>query len=190
MGERWACGLWKDKSCRPISLNIFFSLFQPSSLDPKSFVPSLFCSSTQLSFVSFSIYLPFPSLPLSFSTVTSSGQLPSVALWRTKPGFVYMVTEWRDGWGWRSREGWARENDRQTRNQAHTHTHPVRLSWIPGHVTRIRKRKTDCSLPAVCLCAYVQVSQCLCVGRWLQTWIIFSLFKRLLICAHTCKHLL
>ncbi len=62
---------------------------------------------------------PFLSLPLSFSAVTSSVQLPSIALWRTKPGFVYMATERRDRWGWS--EGWGRENDRYTRNQAHTH---------------------------------------------------------------------
>lgn len=162
MGERWACGLWKDKSCRPISLNIFFSLFQPSSLDPKSFSPPLFGSSAQLSFISFSIYLPCLSLPLSFSTVTSSGQLPSVALWRTKPGFVYMATERRNRWGWRRREGWARENDRRTRNQACTYT-SHRLSWIPGHVTRIGKREnwlliTRCV--SVCLCACESVSAC------------------------------
>lgn len=35
MGKKWACGLWKDKSCRPISLNIFLSLFKPSSLTGK-----------------------------------------------------------------------------------------------------------------------------------------------------------
>lgn len=43
-----------------------------------------------------SIYLPCLSLS-SFSAVTSSGQLPRVALSRTKPGFVYMATERRDG---------------------------------------------------------------------------------------------
>lgn len=43
-----------------------------------------------------SIYLPRLSLS-SFSAVTSSGQLPRVALSRTKPGFVYMATERRDG---------------------------------------------------------------------------------------------
>ncbi len=46
-------------------------------------------------------------------------------------------------------------------------------------------------LPCVCVCvsACVWVSRRLCVGRWIQTCIIFCLCKPLLICAHTCKHL-
>lgn len=121
MGERWACGLWKDKSWRPISFNIFFSLFQPSSLDPKIIRPSLvLLLHATLHYLFFYLSPCFLPLPPSFSTVTSSRQLPSVALWRTKPGFVYMVTEWRAGWRWR--EGWARGNDRHARNQARTYT--------------------------------------------------------------------
>lgn len=100
------------------------------------------------------LFISLSSLPVpsSFSAVTSSEQLLSVALSRTKPGFVYMVTERRDGWGWRRRAG---ENDRHARAARH-HIGFVcfqgRFSWIPVHVTVIRNRKTDCSLATVCVC--------------------------------------
>lgn len=97
--EQWAenehVGSERTNHVDPFLWISFFSSFQPSSLDPKLFVPPLLRVSAQPSFISFSIHLFF----LSFTTVASSGQLLNVALWRTKPGFVDMVTERRDGWG-------------------------------------------------------------------------------------------
>lgn len=102
-----------------ISFSLFSSL---QDLTQKSVDPALFCSSTWVSFISFSIYLFFLRLLYLSTAVTSNGQLPSVALWRTKPGFVDMVTERQDRWGWSMREGWERKWQAHTHNHAHTYT--------------------------------------------------------------------
>lgn len=150
-------------------LNINFLSFQTFWLDWKnnSALP-LFSSSAQLlpylSFASFSPACPFSSR----CSHLQRAAVPSVALSRTKPGFVYMVTERRDGRGWRRRE-----SDEQGKMTTRTHTHTSlwvpfvsRLSWIPVHVTVIRRRQTDCSLPAVRVCELIgKASRCLRVGR-------------------------
>lgn len=126
MDRRWVCGLWKDKSCRPTSLNILFSFSQHFQPWPKIKRPTPSApphKSSPLSPFYLSLALP------SFSAVTSSGQLRSIALWRTKPFFVYMATERQAGRGverGERREGWAGEKD----NQAHTCTHHIGSAWF------------------------------------------------------------
>lgn len=164
-----------------------FFFFFTLSFDLKPFNPLLFCSPTQLSFIFFQSIVPFLFVPPSLSAVTSSRKLPSAALWRAKPGFVDMVTEWWDGWGCRRGEGWAREDDRRTHAIKRIHI-PLggcafffflfftqRLSWILGHVTGIKRKATGCSFPVVCPCVGRTTE---CEGSQQKTWISFSLGRQ------------